>query len=318
MKNNYFFSESGRSAIGILLAVTLGVGLVSVKQKTAHASDETYICELCIAMGDSTENACSKLTREGYMTIEEDLNRGVGGEYICLGYKKTSDPSKAISDIILGSASTVNGSSQTISNKAITYTRIRSIDSKTDGNLNEGSSTATDNLWLYTAGVSEKNGTAVTELYLYSGFDVDYSSDYHHPVVLNTDNNVWDLNSSSDGDHGARIYLWYDCQQYQGNIVSPELTLMGDVDLDGEFNAADIILLKNWLLAVPDTKLSNWKNGDFTDDNKINVLDLCMIKRALLENRSAASTASVSGISVNTDNQTVIFTLELFVLILTS
>ena len=58
---------------------------------------------------------------------------------------------------------------------------------------------------------------------------------------------------------------------------------MGDVNNDGEFNVADVVLLQKWLLAVPNTHLANWKAVDFCNDNKLNVFDLCLMKRELIE-----------------------------------
>ena len=62
-------------------------------------------------------------------------------------------------------------------------------------------------------------------------------------------------------------------------------TLMGDVNNDGAFNVSDVVLLQKWLLAVPDTHLANWKAADFCEDNALNVFDLCLMKRALIEQR---------------------------------
>ena len=36
-------------------------------------------------------------------------------------------------------------------------------------------------------------------------------------------------------------------------------------------------------MAVPDTKLDNWKTADFTDYNILNVFVLCLMKKALFE-----------------------------------
>lgn len=57
---------------------------------------------------------------------------------------------------------------------------------------------------------------------------------------------------------------------------------IGDVNMDGAFNIADVILLQKWLLAVPDTHLANWKAADFYDDHVLNVFDLCLMKRKLI------------------------------------
>ncbi len=57
----------------------------------------------------------------------------------------------------------------------------------------------------------------------------------------------------------------------------------GDVNSDGEFNVADVVLLQKWLLAVPDTNLANWKAANFLYDDRLDVFDLCLMKRALIE-----------------------------------
>lgn len=57
----------------------------------------------------------------------------------------------------------------------------------------------------------------------------------------------------------------------------------GDVNADGEFTIADVILLQKWLLTVPDTELPNWKAGDFYEDDRLDVFDLCLMKRELLK-----------------------------------
>ena len=57
----------------------------------------------------------------------------------------------------------------------------------------------------------------------------------------------------------------------------------GDVNADGAFNVADIVTLQKWLLAVPDAKLADWKAGDFCSDNRLDVFDLCLMRREILK-----------------------------------
>ena len=68
------------------------------------------------------------------------------------------------------------------------------------------------------------------------------------------------------------------------NSYNQEDTLLGDINDDGSFNVADIVMLQKWLLGVSDVTLPNWKAADFCEDGKLNVLDLCMMKRKLVEN----------------------------------
>ncbi len=58
----------------------------------------------------------------------------------------------------------------------------------------------------------------------------------------------------------------------------------GDVNSDGLFNITDVILLQQWLLAIPNIQLANWKAADMCKDDKLDVFDLCLMKRELLNN----------------------------------
>ena len=57
--------------------------------------------------------------------------------------------------------------------------------------------------------------------------------------------------------------------------------MQGDVNADGVFDVADVVLLQKWLLTVPDTNLADWKSADFCEDDTLNVLDLCRMKQKL-------------------------------------
>lgn len=60
-------------------------------------------------------------------------------------------------------------------------------------------------------------------------------------------------------------------------------TIKGDVNADGKFDIADVLLLQKWILAVPDTNLADWKAGDLREDDRLNVFDLCLMKKMLVE-----------------------------------
>ena len=73
--------------------------------------------------------------------------------------------------------------------------------------------------------------------------------------------------------------IW-DLSEYELQAITSGI--MGDVNNDGAFNVSDVVLLQKWLLAVPDTHLANWKAVDFCEDNKLDVFDLTLMKRALI------------------------------------
>ena len=57
----------------------------------------------------------------------------------------------------------------------------------------------------------------------------------------------------------------------------------GDCNADGTFNIADVVLLKKWLLAVPDTDIADWNSCDLYRDGKLDAFDLCFMRRKLSE-----------------------------------
>ena len=57
----------------------------------------------------------------------------------------------------------------------------------------------------------------------------------------------------------------------------------GDVNCDGEVTIADAVLLQKWLLAVPGTQIPYWKNADLCEDDRLDVFDLVLMRRALIE-----------------------------------
>ncbi|MBP7187357.1 MAG: polysaccharide deacetylase family protein [Ruminococcus sp.] len=79
---------------------------------------------------------------------------------------------------------------------------------------------------------------------------------------------------------------------YGGDLTASDIKLLvnsgskesvrGDVNADGEFNVSDLVLLQKWLLAVPGTKLADWKAADLCNDDRLDVFDLCLMRKELL------------------------------------
>ena len=79
---------------------------------------------------------------------------------------------------------------------------------------------------------------------------------------------------------------------YGGDLTASDIKLLvnsgnkesvrGDVNADGELNVSDLVLLQKWLLAVPDTKLADWKAADLCKDDRLDVFDLCLMRKELL------------------------------------
>lgn len=97
-------------------------------------------------------------------------------------------------------------------------------------------------------------------------------------VILNYGNDVY------YGDTIKMLCLIAD----DGGWIVPETTknIMGDVNADGVFNIADVVMLQKWLIGAEDD-LTDWKKGDFLNDGVIDVFDLCLMKRELIKNLPA-------------------------------
>lgn len=64
-----------------------------------------------------------------------------------------------------------------------------------------------------------------------------------------------------------------------GMAVSADV--MGDVNADGKFNVADVTLFQSWLMGN-DVNLNNYQAVDFCEDGVLDIFDLCIMKKELL------------------------------------
>ena len=65
-----------------------------------------------------------------------------------------------------------------------------------------------------------------------------------------------------------------------GPSVAP--VVEGDVNSDGAFGIADVVLVEKWLLGN-NIELKNWQAADLCKDSRLNVFDLCIMKNNLLK-----------------------------------
>ncbi|MBR4510283.1 MAG: hypothetical protein IKP25_06350 [Ruminococcus sp.] len=81
------------------------------------------------------------------------------------------------------------------------------------------------------------------------------------------------------GANGQSAY----CMNYI--VIASEMEdfhVRGDVNADGELSIADMVLLQKWLLSKPDTELADWKAGDLCEDDRLDVFDLCLMRKKLV------------------------------------
>jgi len=61
----------------------------------------------------------------------------------------------------------------------------------------------------------------------------------------------------------------------------------GDVNADGSFNIADVVLMQKWLLGVPGAELADRKAGDLCQYNRSDAFDLAMMRTQLINSFDA-------------------------------
>ena len=52
---------------------------------------------------------------------------------------------------------------------------------------------------------------------------------------------------------------------------------------DGEYNTADIVAEQRWLVCGDSEAMVNPQAADLNEDNKVNVVDFCIMKRELVD-----------------------------------
>ena len=89
-----------------------------------------------------------------------------------------------------------------------------------------------------------------------------------------------------EAEQGSEIVLGTNgqsagCVNYTAFVQKQPQKVIGDINADGEFSVADLVLLQKWLLAVPDTTLADRKAGDLCEDGILDVFDLVKMRQEL-------------------------------------
>ena len=61
---------------------------------------------------------------------------------------------------------------------------------------------------------------------------------------------------------------------------------LGDVNSDGKFNVADLVLMQRWISGDKTAVLQDWENGDLCADGKLDIFDVVSMRKAILEDIS--------------------------------
>lgn len=119
-------------------------------------------------------------------------------------------------------------------------------------------------------------------------FDGTLSNDGTYVEALVADGKVelqhwWDSSEKLEAKIDDVISIEYTQIKviYEYENVTSE-NVRGDVNADGNFSVADVVMLQKWLICAPKVTLTDWKAADMCEDNRIDVFDLCIMKRELI------------------------------------
>lgn len=82
---------------------------------------------------------------------------------------------------------------------------------------------------------------------------------------------------SAEDYTNVEMYL----NELMGDPVVYRTNVAGDVNADGSFSVADVVMLQKWLLNAG--SLPNWEVADLCEDGRIDVFDLVVMKREILK-----------------------------------
>lgn len=65
-------------------------------------------------------------------------------------------------------------------------------------------------------------------------------------------------------------------------VTVKEADAIVDLNNDGSFTVADLVIFEKWLLTDPDAELSNWQSADLCEDGRLDVFDLVLLRKMLI------------------------------------
>lgn len=115
---------------------------------------------------------------------------------------------------------------------------------------------------------------------------------FDHLVIENPNCIIGEIPRYEENDNRDAVIYCPDNSKITNTVVDAGYTVVplykypgiikGDVNLDGQVSIADAVMLQKWLLGASD-ELTCWQNVDLCYDERIDVFDLCILKRLLIE-----------------------------------
>lgn len=137
--------------------------------------------------------------------------------------------------------------------------------------------------------------TAAEDITVYAGFDSRiesvpaWASDWtEETMTVQTSNDVTFKLYSRQVNAGETVSLGSNGQSASvmnyiviaAKQTENPIEIQGDANADGSFSVADVVMLQRWLLCAGE--ITDWQAADLCKDNKLDVYDLCVMKKMLI------------------------------------
>lgn len=100
-------------------------------------------------------------------------------------------------------------------------------------------------------------------------------------------NGIYDENYSFTGYDDANVTNPFKPKSLiDPDSVSDDDTIPGDINADGRFNVADLVILHRFILGLDTPTLKNWEAADLCKDGCLNAFDMILMRRLILEQLS--------------------------------
>lgn len=156
-----------------------------------------YVSSIGVSAAVTASSAKNTITNGGFTLIDKDLNVGAGGQFVYMGYKTTTEHTKALRDIkfyVADSNSAQSSITCTVNGKECTYTQLSTID------LNKGA--GGDYIYVY-GSYDENAGPPIKTI----SFGSTTTTSYKVCGTLISSKIPADLNANAGGEY---IYCYLD------------------------------------------------------------------------------------------------------------
>lgn len=93
-----------------------------------------------------------------------------------------------------------------------------------------------------------------------------------------------DFDNKTPGTYTIYVSYGLDTTSFDVTVKGKRVIPTGDSNGDGKFTVADVVTMQSYIMGKKTAKLSDWKNVDYYEDEKIDVFDFIVMRENYIEN----------------------------------